>query len=210
MGDMTPAPLWLRLGYTAWIAVWIPAYWSHYGPSAFLWFCDLGNLQILAALWTGRAIFYSWAAVSVLLVQVLWVIDVLSRLALGFHPIGGTQYMWSAAIPLGIRLLSLFHAAAPPLLLWGLRRHGYDRRALPLQTATAWAWLPLCWLATPPAKDINWVYGPFDVAQTRISPWAYLLLCMAAYPVLLYLPTHLLLRRFLGEPAQRSSQQRAT
>ena len=84
------APLWLRLAYTAWIAVWIPAYWRQYGPSAFLWFCDLGNLQILAGLWTGRALFYSWAAVSVLLVQLLWVTDVLGRLTMWLPPCAHT------------------------------------------------------------------------------------------------------------------------
>jgi hypothetical protein len=202
---MTPAPLWLRLGYTAWIAVWIPAYWSYYGPSAFLWFCDLGNLQILAGLWTGRSLFYSWAAVSVLLVQLLWVGDVLGRLLTGVHWIGGTQYMWSPAIPLGIRLLSLFHAAAPPLLFWGLRRHGYDRRALPLQVATAWVVLPVCWFLTSPQKDINWVFGPFDRIQDRLPPGVYLLLCMLAYPLLLHLPTHLLLGRLFRAPPNFSS-----
>lgn len=207
---MTPAPLWLRLGYTAWIAVWMPAYAGFYGPAAFLWFCDLGNLQILAGLWTGRAIFYSWAAVSVLLVQLLWVTDALGRLVAGVHLIGGTQYMWSDAIPLGIRLLSHFHAVAPPLLLWGLRRHGYDRRALPLQVATTWVLLPLCWLLTPPAMDINWVYGPFDRVQTRLPPVAYLLLCMAAYPLLLHLPTHVVLRRLVRTPDQRAPEARST
>ena len=198
---MTPAPLWLRMAYSAWIAVWIPAYASHYGPTAFLWFCDLGNLLILAGLWTGRAIFFSWAAVSVLLVQSLWCLDVLGRLLSGVHLIGGTAYMWSASIPLGIRLLSLFHAAAPPLLIWGLRRQGYDRRALKLQLATAWLWLPLCWFTTAPTQDINWVYGPFDRVQTRIPAGTYLLLCMAAYPLLLYLPSHLALRRLFRNPA---------
>jgi len=196
---MRPAPLWLRLAFTAWVAVWIPSYAAYYGPAAFLWFCDLGNLQILAALWTGRAILWSWAAVSVLLVQLAWCVDALGRLCFGVHPIGGTEYLWSPNIPLGIRLLSLFHAVAPPLLLWGLARHGYDRRALRWQVATAWILLPLCWFVTPPAMDINWVYGPFDGVQTRIPAWAYLLICMAAYPVLLHLPTHLILKRIFRD-----------
>ena len=207
---MTRAPLWLRLGYTAWIAVWIWEYGTYYGPTAFLWFCDLGNLQILAGLWTGRALFFSWAAVSVLLVQVLWCIDVLGRLLLGVHLIGGTGYMWNPEIPLDIRLISLFHAAAPALLVWGLRRHGYDRRALKLQVATAWVWLPFCWLVTPPVKDINWVYGLFDRVQTQVPGWLFLLACMAGYPLLLYVPTHLLLRQLFRDPAQRPPEQRST
>lgn len=44
--------------------------------------------------------------------------------------------------------------------------------------------------------DINWVYGPFDRIQTQIPAWAYLGVCMAAYPILLHLPTHLLLSKF--------------
>jgi hypothetical protein len=198
---MARTPLWLRLGFGAWVAAWIPSYWGHYGPSAFLWFCDLGNLQILAAQWTGSALLYSWAAVSVLLVQLAWILDAGGRLVAGVHVIGGTEYMWSPNIPPWIRAFSLFHVAAPPILLWGLARFGYDRRALPLQVLTAWIVLPASRLLTSPAENINWVYGPFGAVQTRLPGWAYVLACMAAYPLLLYVPTHLALRRLFRAPA---------
>jgi hypothetical protein len=104
--------------------------------------------------------------------------------------------MWNAEIPLWIRGLSLFHVVLPPLLLFAVRRLGYDRRALPAQTLLCWILLPLCYFFTPPERDLNWVFGLFDKTQTRIPGGLYLLATMAGYVVFLYGPTHLLLRRF--------------
>ena len=125
-------------------------------------------------------------------------IDMLGRLALGFHPIGGTEYMWDATHPLTIRLLSLFHVGTPPLLVWALWRLGYDRRAFLLQVAVSWIILPLSFLGGPD-KDLNWSWGPFDRAQTLLPAGLYLAVCMAAYPLILYGPSHLALRAIFRE-----------
>ena len=34
-------PLWLKLVYTAFVAVLVPVYWYYYGPTNFLYFCDV-------------------------------------------------------------------------------------------------------------------------------------------------------------------------
>src|SRR5215470_4992705 len=101
---MTPGriPLWLKIGWTVWVAVWIPLYWMEYGPSTFLWFCDFANLLVLAALWKESALIFSWQAVSVLLVQIAYTIDVLGRLIVGRHLIGGTEWMFQEDISLRI------------------------------------------------------------------------------------------------------------
>jgi len=56
-------PTWLKVGFTFWIAIWIPFYWQHYGPQNFLWFFDIGNLLIGAALWWESRLLFSWQAV---------------------------------------------------------------------------------------------------------------------------------------------------
>jgi len=204
MGAMAPSrlPLWIKLGWTLWVAVWAPLYWSHYGPRNFLWFCDIGNFMILVALWTESAVVFSWQACSVLLVQLLFTIDLAARATLGFHPIGGTGYMFNddgSNIPVGMRLLSLFHVATPPLLIFALKRLGYDRRGLYFQMATAAVVLPICWLGWNEKVNLNWVWGPFDRPQYVVQPpWLYLLLCLLAYPVVLYIPTHAALLRLFG------------
>jgi hypothetical protein len=204
MAGVAPSrlPLWIKLGWTLWVVVWVPLYWSHYGPRNFLWFCDIGNFMILLALWTESAVVFSWQACSVLVVQLLFTIDLTARAAFGVHPIGGTGYMFNddgSNIPVGMRLLSLFHVATPPLLLFALKRLGYDRRGLYWQTATAAAVLPVCWLGWSEKVNLNWVWGPFDRPQYVIQPpWLYLLVCLVAYPAVLYIPTHLVLSRFFG------------
>ena len=42
-------PLWLKLAYSVFIAVLVPAYWWYYGPANFLWFSDLALLVTLVA-----------------------------------------------------------------------------------------------------------------------------------------------------------------
>jgi hypothetical protein len=80
------------------------------------------------------------------------------------------------------------------VLLYLVARLGYDERAWLAQTALAWIVLPVTYLVTDPAKNINWVFGPGNRPQHRIPRPAYLLLLMLAFPVAVYLPTHLLLR----------------
>lgn len=193
---MRRIPLSVKLIYTAWMAVWIPVYWLHSGPENFLWLCDVANFLIGLALWMESPLLISSQAVGVLFVQILWAGDYFSRLILGFHPIGGTEYMLDGAKPLYLRLFSLFHVAMPPLLLWAVNRLGYDRRGWRLQTAITWVLLPATWLLVEADRNINWVWKPFGKPQTLLSPPLYLLALCLLYPLLLYLPTHLMLSRW--------------
>jgi hypothetical protein len=197
-------PLWLKIGWSVWVAVWIPLYWRQYGPTTFLWLCDVANLLILAGLWTESALLFSWQAVSVLLVQIAYTADVLGRLLFGRHLIGGTEWMFQDDIAMKIRVASFFmHTAAPPVLIWGVWRLGYDRRALRVQLATACVLLPASWFCGE-KLNLNWVWGPFNRPQRWMAPGLFVPLCILGYSVLLFLPTHLLLSRFFGrtkEPA---------
>ena len=190
-------PPWLKLGYTLWFLVWVPVYWVENGPANFLWLCDVANLVLLAALWLESSLLFSSQAVSVLLIQCVWMIDAGTRLLAGFHPIGGTEYMFEAARPLGGRLLSLFHVFVPILLLYALWRLGHDRRGWRLQALICWLVLPASFLAGQPEENLNWLWAPFGVEQTWMPPLAFLGVCMILYPLLLYLPTDLLLTAWL-------------
>jgi len=198
-------PLWLKVSWTLWVVVWAPIYLSRYGPRNFLWYCDLGNFLIMIGLWAESPVVLSWQACSVLLVQILFTIDLGVRAVCGVHPIGGTGYMFNddgSNLPLGLRLLSLFHVVTPPVLVWCLKQVRYDRRGLYCQVATDWVVLPICWLGWSEQVNLNWVWGPFDRPQYVVQPaWLYLLVCMLAYPLLLSLPVHLVLSRVFRRAA---------
>lgn len=181
-----------------WLAAWAPVYAWNYGPQAFLWFCDIGNFALGLALWTESRLLFSWQAVSVLLVQIVWTLDLAGGAAFGWHFAGASNYMFDPGIHPGIRLLSLFHIAAAAVLIWALRTFGYDRRAWLAQSLSAVVVLPLAWLFGP-KENLNWTWSPFGMKQDWMPPWAYLLLCIAAYPVVLYLPGHLLFRVWPGD-----------
>jgi len=106
--------------------------------------------------------------------------------------------MFDRAIPLWIRSLSLFHIPMPIVLLWMLHTLGYDSRALPAQTVLAWVVLPLTYAVSDPRENINWVFGPGGQPQRRFPPRVYLGLVLVLFPLIVYLPTHFLLRGIFG------------
>ena len=186
-------PLALKIVYAAWCSAWLVVYgWTH--PAVeFLWICHLGNVIVGVGLWMESRLLLSWQAVALSPVQIPWTADVLFRAVVGRHLIGGTEFLFDPSFPPLQVALALFHVAMPFLLLWAVWRLGYDRRALSWQTVAYWIVLPASFLAGP-ARNINWVYGPFGQVQSVMPEWCYLLICMAAYPLLLHLPAHLMLR----------------
>ncbi len=204
---MRRIPLWLKLAFTLWMLVWVPAYWLHNGAANFLWLCDLMNFLLLVGLWRESRLLLSSQAVAGLLVGVLWSVDLLAALVAGVHPLGATAYMFEADKPLFIRLLSLFHLTSPAIAVWGAWRLGYDRRGWLLQSAIAWVVLPLS-LLPDPGRNLNWVHAPFGLEQTLMPTGAFLAVLLAAYPLLIYLPTHLALARVLGGALPGSAKPR--
>ncbi|MDB6006206.1 MAG: hypothetical protein JWR15_3193, partial [Prosthecobacter sp.] len=110
-------PLWLKLAYTAFLAMMIPVYWYHYGPTNFLYFCDIALLLTLAGMWLESPLLISLPAVGILLPQALWCLDYAVQLC-GVTLTGMTAYMFDGAKPLFLRGLSLFHGWLPFLLLY--------------------------------------------------------------------------------------------
>src|SRR5712692_1999133 len=102
----------MRWAALAWLAVWIPAYASVWGPRNFLHLCDVAVLLTCAGLWLGSPLLLSSQAVSSILADAVWAVDAGSRLFLGRHLFGGTEYLWDASFPLAVRLLALLHLAA--------------------------------------------------------------------------------------------------
>lgn len=47
------------------MAVLIPVYWKTYGPTNFLYFCDIALIMTLFALWLESALLVSAAAVGI-------------------------------------------------------------------------------------------------------------------------------------------------
>jgi hypothetical protein len=193
-------PISVKLSYTVFAAVTVAIYAKKYPLWNFLWFSDIALIATVPALWLENSLLASMMLVSVLLPEVLWNGAFFVRLVTGTRLFGLTDYMFDASKPRYLRAISLvFHVLLPPLLLWMAYRLGYDPRALLAQTVLAWIVLPLSyWLGDPKVENLNWVFGWTAVQQTRIPPLAYLGLVMIAFPLLIYLPTHLLLQRLFA------------
>ena len=203
-------PLWLKIAWSLWLAAWVPLYWKQYGVQNFLYFCDLGNFLIAIALWIESRLIFSWQATGLLLFQVLYTVDLVGALLSGKHIFGGTEYMFDSALPLLVRLLSLFHVVTPPLLLWAIWRLGYDPRGWKLQTITTWIVVSINYFWRP-ERDVNWARGLFYHQQHVMPGPVYLLAYFVLVPLVIYFPTHLLLKWWSGRvSARRIDRQAAT
>jgi len=187
----------MRWAAAAWLAVWIPAYASVWGPRNFLLLCDVAVLLTCAGLWLGSPLLLSSQAVSSILADAVWAMDAGSRLFLGRHLFGGTEYMWDASFPLAVRLLSLFHLFCPVLLGWSVRRVGYDRRGLGLQIVIAGALLVVSRLAGR-AANLNFAFRDPIWGLSLEPAELHLAATLAFLTAVFYLPTHLVLSRAFG------------
>jgi hypothetical protein len=191
-------PLWLKIACTLFICILVPVYWIQYGPGNFLWFSDIALFVTAASLWLESSLLASMMALSVVVLETVWILDFVIGLVAGDPVIGLSRYMFDAKIPLPIRLLSLFHIFLPVLLVWLLYRLGYDTRALVAQTILAWVVLPASYFLTKPADNVNWVHGWGSEPQKWLPAPLYLVLLMIGFAIVLYLPTHFLLKKLFS------------
>ncbi len=198
-------PAWLKWAYTGFLLVLVPVYWRHYGPANFLYFCDMALFLTLAAIWLESSLPASMAAVGILLPQIFWCLDFASEL-LGVHLTGMTGYMFEAQRPLFLRSLSLFHGWLPFLLLFLVKRLGYDQRALKAWSGLAAILCLVAFFLLPPAgaalanpsfpRNVNYVFGLNDAhPQTWMPQGVYLVAWMLTLFGVAYLPTHWVLGR---------------
>lgn len=206
-------PLWAKLAYTAFVAVLVPHYMQAYGPTNFLYFCDMALLLTVVALWLESPLIASACAVGILLPQAVWMLDFLGSW-MGLPFTGMTAYMFQDSLPLFTRFLSFFHFWLPLVLIWLVWRLGYDRRGLWLWWPLAWAamWLSYLYIPMPPAPasnpglpvNVNYVFGFNDsAAQTWLPAPVFFALMLVALPVVVLWPTHWLLKRFAPSVQQQ-------
>jgi hypothetical protein len=200
-------PLPAKLLCTAFVVVLVPVYWRTWGPQNFLYFCDVALLVTCVGMWIESPLLIGMEAVAILLPQAVWIADLIGTL-FGKPPLGLTAYMFNPHYALSGRVLSLFHGWLPLLLLWLVKRLGYDRRALVCQTIAGIALMTICYACFDPpgtpgsarAFNLNYVFG-LDGPQKWMPPILWFGLVTAGLPLLVYVPTHLLLKRSFGKPA---------
>lgn len=208
-------PLWLKLAFTGFLAVMIPVYLLNYGPSNFLYFCDVALLLTLAGIWLENPLLVSLPAVGILLPQMLWCADFATQLC-GLKFTGMTAYMFDGDRSLFLRGLSLFHGWLPFLLAYLVLKLGYDRRALAGWTLICIALCFIAFFLLPPAgavladpklpRNVDYVFGLDDAKpQALLPPLGYLFAWMGALIGIVFVPTHFVLKKLCPSPTHLQS-----
>jgi hypothetical protein len=191
----------VRWGVLLWLMVWVPVNLDAWGWQNMMHFCDVGAVIACLGIFLQVPLLFSSQAVGSLFVGVLWALDIAWRLVTGHHLVGGTEYMWDDHYALWIRLLSTFHVGLPLVLLWAMRKMGYDPRALALQSAIAGVLLILSRFLSP-ALNMNYAFrDPLFHRSWGPAP-VHLAVIFAGTVVLLYWPTHALLGKMFPFPAE--------
>jgi hypothetical protein len=202
-------PMSVKVAYSAFMAVLIPYYYHSYGPSNFLWFCDVALIVTLIGMWKESKFLISTQAVAIVFPQCLWCIDFFFNMAFHRPMVGLATYMFDPNISLFVRGLSLFHGWLPFLLVWLVSRMGYDRNAWKAQIGICWAVLLTVFLTLPGpstlAGNVDKVFGWGENAQTVMHPVAWLGIVLLAYPLLVYVPSHLVFSRVFADKSEQSS-----
>lgn len=190
-----PFPTWVRWTALIWLAVWLTIYLKFWGATTFLFLCDIAVILTCIGLFSGNALLLSSQAVSSIVIDTAWLLDIATKLIFNRHLIGGTDYFFDPNYPLWVRLMSCFHVVLPFVLIAALRRTGYDRRALKLQIAIAIAAVIASRFADA-ARNINFAHAdPFLHRQIGPAP-IHVAAVIAGLTILIYIPTHIALSRF--------------
>lgn len=192
----------LRRAAAVWLVLFVTVYGWVYGAENFIRLCDVAVILTCLGIMTGSALLVSSQAISSLVVDLTWDLDLLWRLLLGRHLVGGTEYMWDERYPLWVRLMSLFHVVWPPLLFVVLRRLGYDPRGLWLQCGIA-AVVLLASRFILPGENLNFAHrDPFFHRAWGPAP-VHLGLTYAVLVGAVYWPTHLVLQKVFQRGGRR-------
>ena len=197
-----PTMRWAAVG---WMLFWFPIWWWAWGWDNFLFTCDIAIIMTCAGLWLGNPLLLSAPALSMIIPGVMWTADFFARLTLGFHLTGDTEYMWDDQYLLFVRSVSLFHIFWPVLMVWAVRRVGYDRRALWLQSGIAAVAVVAGRLLGRVDYNVNFAYEN-PITPTQIGPVPVHLALMALMLItVFYIPTHFALAWLNNDPASRAS-----
>jgi hypothetical protein len=190
---MFAIPEWFKIAYTLAVLAFMVVYWQRYGPRNFLWFSDVALIGAVPAMWLESGLISGMLACMVLLPEVLWNVDYGLRLVLRRRITGLTDYMFDTTIPRWLRAVSLFHVPLPLVLIWLVAAYGYPESSLAAAAGVGALVLALSYWFSSPEKNINWVYGLGRI-QDRLPQPVYLGLLYLGFVLVVFLPTHWLLR----------------
>ena len=191
-------PLWIaRLGFSLWMAIWLPIILSTQGPQNFWWLCNLAQFLLLYALWHPNRLVISSQAGTVLAVGFTWTLDFIVGLFVGDSITGIAAYMFDPEYPLIQRATSTYHIWLPLLFLWLCHRYGYDRRGVWLQAVIGSLAIVGGWLWGDPERNLNYTHAPFGVEQTWLPDIVYIPLLCLGTALFIYVPGHFVVRGIL-------------
>jgi hypothetical protein len=205
LSETTRLPLGLKLfmvSFSLILAVYASA---TQGPWTLFYVCDVALFLAAIGICSERSLPVSMAAVGVLVVQGLWVADLLLT-AMDLSPVRMTGYMLNDNVSVIKRVISLFHAWLPLVLLFSIWRLGYDARAMKYWSAVCIVVLLISYflLPRPPAPvddplmavNVNYVFGLYmSGPQQNMPELAWLGGMLVVLPLCFFLPAHLLLKQ---------------
>ena len=188
-----PIPLWIKIAFTLWMAVWVWIILQSQGPQNFWWLCNVAKFLVLIGIWLNSRLLLSSQAGVIVMVGLFWTPDFVLALPMGGSLTGITAYMFDDQLSLIQRATSLYHIWLPLFVLWLCWRQGYDGRGVYLQWLIGTLAIVCGWWFGDPARNLNYTAAPLGLEQIWLPDWAWIPLLCVLTGLVLYLPGHWLL-----------------
>jgi hypothetical protein len=192
-------PLALKLFMTLNVVVYLGVLYHSLGFQNALWFCDVALFTATIGVWLESSFLCSMSMVSIVFVQIIWMIDYFVGLAIGGPPIGVSGYMFDTTKL--IKIVQLYHVWFPFVILWIVGVLGYHRRAWLAQFVLGWIVLLLARFWADPERNIDATHRPGLVPlPSWLHPYVYFVLLGVGLTVGVYGTTHLIAMKVYAKP----------
>jgi hypothetical protein len=195
----------VAVGFTLWMALWVPIVLASQGAHNFWWLCNLAQFLLLYAVWSSDRLIIASQAGTVVLIGLVWSVDFIAALLLGGSPFGITSSMFNEALPITLRATSTYHIWLPVLTLWLVFRLGYDRRGPWLQCGIGTLAIVGSAVFGMEGRNLNYTEAPFGIEQTWLPDPVFIPLLCIATALVVYLPGHWIVRAAVALRVRRST-----
>jgi hypothetical protein len=195
-------PKWIKYTYTLFIAVMVPAYYRHFGPTNFLWFSDIALLIMFIEVWLCTGILTSMMAVGALLFELGWNGMFTYQIIVGNTNPNFICNILTPGFPILFRILPLFHIFLPIIIIYMLKKLGYDKRAIWYQSIFGILVLCIAHMATTKPQNIDWTYAFNNSPYTNLpQPWNFIIVILLF--MLFYQFSHFLLSKYCKKTKEK-------
>jgi hypothetical protein len=180
--------MWINIFLIFFLATQIIVY-SSYSIESYLWLCKINLFLTIFGILFKNKLLISMAFVGGLARFSIWNLSFIINLFTNYNLFNVTAYIFSLGTSLTIKIISLYHIFLPIILIFFLKKIGYDSRAFIFSTILYWFVIIITYFFTIKSNNINFVFCA-STYNWSISDQQWVIFLLIFEPILFILPVH--------------------